>query len=207
MQCLLRCEAIRALSTQAETVDGFDQASRHSASTIAGRAWQVTTSSDLFSDLSQSGEPLAYCVAIQLCEALDSNADRTQVRAQVMLGGLKFPGCASCPSRCRYGDDIEITVRRLIESDDSASLKELWKSRFDKPYEEIVPALVSIFLEFAAHTPEFIKVDVGQRSVMGFCAALHTRALWSLLDDAGAKAANPQAWWGETMASGFGLTK
>jgi hypothetical protein len=41
---------------------------------------------------------------------------------------------------------------------------------------------------------------------MTFCAALHARATAEVLGDAGAKAAQPQAWWGRVMAEGCGVS-
>ena len=139
-----------------------------------------------------------------MCEALESSADRAELKRLVNIGDLKFPGCVHCPSRCQYGDEIEATTCQSLASD-SARLAEIWQGRFGKTREAIVAELAQTFQSYAEQSESFALADERKRQVITFCTSLHARAHAPVLNDAGAKAANPLAWWGGVMAEGCGI--
>jgi hypothetical protein len=206
LKCLLRAEALRAMETDeaAEIIASLSKGARDNASLIAARAWDIARAGDLTARLKGTEQHLVYCLAIQLCEAVESRADRGEVHRLVSAGDLKFAGCAYCPSRCLYGDEMDKIVRSSLDSD-PLRLKALWGGRFGKPREAIVAELSGLFSEYAAMAPGYVKASERERRVMTFCASLHGRELSPVLNDAGGKAANPHAWWGEVMAEGCSI--
>lgn len=208
LPCLLRGEALRAMRTRAaeEIIAAIKPASRHNAALIASRAWEIARAGDLTARLDSEQRHLAYCLAIQLCEALESQADRAALKRSINAGEPKFAGCAHCPSRCQYGDKIEALTRGIINRD-SPGLSEVWQARFGKPSEVVVAETVELFRAYAAQAPGYAETEEREQRVMTFCVSLHVRALSPVLDDAGAKAANPQAWWGKVMADGCGIAE
>lgn len=205
--CQLRGEAVRVIQTRAteELLKTVETNLRDNAAFLAGRAWELSRASDLHARLDvRQRQHLVYCIAIQLCEAMESLADRIEVKRLVSVGDLKFPGCVHCPSRCQYGDEIEATTRRSLASD-GARLAEVWQARFGKPREAMVAGLAQVFHFYAEQSSGYTGANERERRVMAFCVALHARAQASVLNDAGAKAASPLAWWGEVMAEGCSL--
>lgn len=202
--CQLRGEAVRVMQTRAaeELLKTVEPNSRDNATFLAGRAWELSRVSDLHARLDdRQRQHLVYCIAIQLCEAMESRADRTDMKRFVSVGDLKFPGCVHCPSRCQYGEEIEATTRQSLASD-GARLAEVWQMRFGKSREAMVSGLTQVFHSYAEQSPSYASAVERERPVMTFCVALHARVQSPELNDAGAKAANPLAWWGEVMAEG-----
>lgn len=158
--CQFRGEAMRAMRTQAakDSLASIKSDSRDNAALIAGRAWEIARASDLRERLDGERQNLAYCAAIQICEELESRAGRAAIRRIVNAGDLKFTGCAHCPSRCQYGDEIEAATRQSLASD-GERLTEVWRSRFGKSRETVVAEVTRIFGEYAAQSPSHAAAD------------------------------------------------
>jgi hypothetical protein len=205
LPCLLRGEALRAMRAAAEIVAKLEAGRGDNADLVAGRAWEVTRAAGLTARVDGLQHHLAYCIGIQLCEAVESRADRWRLREAINAGDLKFAGCVHCPSRCRHGAEMEALTRHALERD-GAALAAVWQARFGKSRAAVVGELAQVFRAYAARSPRFTEAGEREQRVMTFCAALHARATAEVLGDAGAKAAQPQAWWGRVMAEGCGVS-
>jgi hypothetical protein len=199
LKCLLRGEALRAIAA-----NRADSHNPGNATAIANQAWEIAQPSLERSGLDLVANDLVYCIAIQLCEASGSQANRSLVAKKVKAGLLKFAGCVHCPSRCEYGNQVESSVKEILHSG-SQALTDIWRGRFGKPREVVVDELRELFVSYASTFEDYERLPPDEQKVMAFCASLHARALTPILHDSGAKAENPEAWWGDTMVQGFAL--